>query len=238
MCLIKAGTMELSKTDIKKLTSALDIRRIRRNRQRKFPNTEYVKTVDKFLASKPVTLAEMNDICASEASRWAYVESLLQIFPAHAALALEGTWNGETIANGMILAHMVTKATVFLPTDDFIYVFASLMRHADDGGISFLEVAQSPQKAKNLDDRCYEIFTGWIEDVISSREATLDLAMHTAGERFFALGTVLSEHGAKANLPDDVRSCIDTVKEALLGDREIRVTQTKTRSAAAAGVSA
>lgn len=238
MCLIKVWTMELSKTDIKKLTSALDILRYRRSRQRKFPKTEYVKTVDKFFASKPVTLAEMNEICATEASRWAYVESLLHIFPAHAALALEGVWNGETIANGMILAHTVTKATVFLPIDDFIYVFANLMRHADDGGISFLEVAQSPQKAKNLDDRCYEIFTGWVDDVISSKEATLDLAMHTAGERFFALGTVLGDHVGKADSAHDVRSCIDAVKESLLGDREIRVMQTKKRNAAAAGMNA
>lgn len=230
--------MELSKTDIKKVTSALDIRRFRRTRQRKFPQTDYVTIVDKFFANKPVTLTEMNEICATEASRWAYVESLLQIFPAHAALALEGTWNGETIANGMMLAHVVTKATIFLPIEDFSFVFARVMRQAEDGGISFVEVARSPDKAKDIDDKCHEIFTGWIGDVIGSREQTLDVAMHTAGERFFAIGSSLSEHGSQSKTANEDQACIDVVKELLLGDREIPVTQAKKPNVASAGLSA
>ncbi|WP_151638693.1 hypothetical protein [Noviherbaspirillum aerium] len=229
--------MEFSKSDIKKLTSALDIQRYRRTRQRKFPQTEYVTLVDKFFANKPVTLTEMNEICATEATRWAYIQSLLQIFPAHAALALEGSWNGETIANGMMLAHAFTKATVFLPIDDFIYGFANIMRHADEGGVSFLEVAQSAVKAKDLDDKCYEIFTGWIGDAIGSREGTLDLAMHTAGERFFALGTALGERVTTSNAARDDAACIDFVKELLLGDRDIQLTRKKNRDISGAGIS-
>lgn len=230
--------MELSKIDIKNLTSALNIRHHRRGRQRKFPNSEYVTLVDKYFAGKPVTLTEMNTVCESEASRWAYVESLLRIFPAHAALALEGTWNGETITNGMMLAHALTKATVFLPIDDFIYVFASVMRHADGGGISYADVAQSATKAKDLDDRCYEIFTGWISDAIGSRERTLDLAMHTAGERLFAIGSLLSGHDEKTSRTMDDQACIGIIRELLLGDREFQVAKTGKRKPAVAGLSA
>lgn len=230
--------MELSKTDIKKLTSAFDIQRYRRSRQRKFPQTDYVTVVDKFFANKPVTLAEMSEICATEASRWAYIESLLQIFPTHAALALEGTWNGETIANGMMLAHVVTKATIFLPIEDFGFVFARLMRQANDGGISFVEVARSLEKANDIDDKCHEIFIGWISDVIDSRERTLDVAMHTAGERFFAIGSALGEHSKTISAANKNQACIDAVKELLLGDREIAVTQTKKRTIVSAGLNA
>lgn len=230
--------MELSKTDIKKLASALDIQRYHRSKQRKFPQTEYTILVDKFFVSKPVTLAEMNEVCASEESRWAYVESLLRIFPVHAALALEGVWNGETITNGMMLAHAITKATIFLPIDDFAYVFTKVMRHVDSGGISFAEVAQSPDKAKDLDDRCHEIFIGWISDAISSRERTLDLAMHTAGERLFAIGSLLDEHDKETKGTMDDLTCVAIVKELLLGDRGFHVMHTGKRSTASIGLNA
>lgn len=230
--------MELSKIEIKKLASALDTRKYRRNMQRKFPHTEYVSLVDKFFAGKPVTLTEMNTVCASEETRWAYVESLLRIFPAHAALALEGVWNGETITNGMMLAHAITKATIFLPIEDFAYVFARVMRHADGGGISYTDVAQSLEKAKALDDRCYEIFTGWISDAIGSRERTLDLAMHTAGERLFAIGSLLSEHEKRHGHATDDQICIGIIKELLLGDREFRVTRTAKRNTAGISLNA
>jgi len=230
--------MELSKTDIKKLTSALDIQRFRRTRRRKFPQMSYVTIVDKFFAHKPVTLTEMNEICATEASRWAYVESLLQIFPTHAALALEGTWNGETMANGMMLAHVMTKATIFLPIEDFSYVFASVMRQADDGGISFVEVARSLEKAKDIDDKCHEIFTGWISDVIGSREHTLDVAMHTAGERFFAMGSSLIEQDNKTTTANEDQACMHIVKELLLGDLVIPARSTKRLDIADAGLNA
>lgn len=230
--------MELSKTDIKKLASALDIRRHRRSRQRKFPHIEYVPLVDKFFAGKPVTLTEMNEVCASEATRWAYVESLLRIFPAHAALALEGVWNGETITNGMMLAHALTKATIFLPIEDFAYVFASVMRHADNGGTSYEEVARSPEKARQLDDRCYEIFTGWISDAIGSRERTLDLAMHTAGERMHAIGSALSGDDDETSRAMDDQACIDVIKELFLGDLQFRLVQAGKRNAAGIGLNA
>ncbi|MFC7516718.1 hypothetical protein ACFQUU_17055 [Herbaspirillum sp. GCM10030257] len=230
--------MELSKIDIKNVASALDIQHYHRTKQRKFPHIEYATLVDKFFAGKSVTLAEMSEVCATEAARWAYVESLLRIFPVHAALALEGIWNGETITNGMMLAHAITKATVFLPIDDFAYVFARVMRDVDDGGISFAEVAQSADKAKNLDDRCYEIFTGWISDAIGSRERTLDLAMHIAGERLFAIGSVLSGHKNKTSCMMDDQVCIGVVKELLLGDREFRVMPTRKRNTASIGLSA
>jgi hypothetical protein len=222
--------MEFSKTNIKQLASALDIRSYQRARQRKYPQTEYVTVVDKFFSHKPVTLTEMNEICATEGSRWAYVESLLRIFPTHAAFALDGAWNGETIANGMVLAHAVTKATIFLPVDDFVFVFAKLMRHADEGGISFAEVAQSQDKAKVLDDHCYDIFIDWVAEVINSRELTLDLAMHTAGERFFLIGSLLCEDGDTTSVAKADRARIDIVKELLLGDREIPVIRARKRN--------
>lgn len=221
--------MTLSTTDLDKVASALDVRRYRRAQEKKYPETDYAKLVDKFFAHKPVTLPELNDACESEEACWAYVSSLLQIFPAHAALALEGKWNGQTIANGMVLAHAVTKATVFLPLDAFVFVFATLLRHADEGGISFAQVAKTPDGVKELDDKWVEVFTGWIGDVIGSRERTLDLAMHTAGVRFFAIGSAAVQSAGTGNKAKDDLACIGITKELLLGEWTLAAGSKKTR---------
>lgn len=210
--------MTLSTTDLDKVAAALDVRRYRRTQEKKYPETKYAKLVDKFFANKPVTLPELNETCESEESCWAYVSSLLRIFPAHAALALEGKWNGQTMANGMVLAHAVTRATVFLPLDAFVFVFATLLRHADEGGISFAQVAKSPAGLRELDDKWVEVFTGWIGDVIGSRERTLDLAMHTAGVRFFSIGSALMQSADAGNKTKDDLACIGITKELLLGE--------------------
>ncbi|SNT18793.1 hypothetical protein SAMN06265795_11664 [Noviherbaspirillum humi] len=216
--------MKLSTTDIKMLSSALDIERYRKTREKAHPDTPYNKLVDKFFANKPVTLPELNGACESEAACWAYVHSLLRIFPMHAAMALEGEWNGQAIANGMVLAHAVTRATVFLPLDAFVFVFATLLRHSRDGGISFAQVAKSAAQEKALDDNWYEIFSGWIGDVIVSRERTLDLAMHTAGVRFAAIGELLAAPADSLTPAGRDQACVALVKELLLGERRLAST--------------
>ena len=215
--------MNQNSFDNNTLAAALDICHYRDARNNAYPDPSYVKLVDKFYLGKPITLDELNQVAESEASRWAYVHSLLTVFPTHAALALEGKWNGQAIANGMVLAHAVTRATTFLPLEDFLFVFAMLLRRSGAGGLCFAQVAASAEKADYLDKRWQEVFVGWIEDVISSRQHTLDVAMHTAGIRFFEIGARMLGIDEDNPRPEEEAACIEAVKALLAGERLLPV---------------
>lgn len=211
--------MNQNSLNIEAVLAALNTCAYRNARSITHPEPGYNKLVDKFYSGKPVTLDELNQASESEASCWAYVRSLLTVFPTHAAMALEGKWNGQAIANGMVLAHAVTRATTFLPLEDFLFVFATLLRHPEAGGICFEQVASSHDAADQLNRRWQEVFVGWIKDVISSRQHTLDVAMHTAGTRFFGLGAQLLGIDERNPRPDDEIACIEAIKAMLSGER-------------------
>lgn len=212
------------------LAAALDVCNFRSLKSAAYPDTGYAKLVDKFYLGKPVTLDELNEAIDTEASRWAHVQSLLTVFPTHAALALEGKWNGQAIANGMVLAHAVTRASTFLPMEDFLFIFATLLRHSEAGGPCFAQVAASAEQAAYLDKRWQEVFVGWIEDVIASRQHTLDVAMHTAGTRFFGIAASMLGVDEQNPHPDEEAACIEAVKALLAGERLLIATKAPVRT--------
>lgn len=223
--------MTITEADLRKVAAALDIKQYRRQQEKKRFNLQRPKIIDKVFANKPLTLAEINGICATPESIWAYVNALLAEFPVRAGLCLMDEWCGEVICDGMLLAHSMTRGSAFLPLEMFVFVFASLARQGVDGGVSYAEILPSPEMAKLVDDNWYEIYTGWLGDLLKSDSNTHDLATYRAGENLMAIALGIVGEAESAGDPKHEQACLEMIKDLLFGDRDLVVDLPRRRPA-------